>query len=72
MRGVKKVGIYLVKRRQRGREGGHKIGKVGRHRLWKAPNEGERFSMLEYVVDNRESLLNVHGIVLLVSKSNVI
>ena len=35
-------------------------------------NEGERFSMLEYVVDNRESFLNVHGIVLLVSKSNVI
>jgi hypothetical protein len=35
-------------------------------------NEGERFSMLEYVVDNRESLLNVHGIVLPASKSNVI
>ena len=31
------VGIYLVKRRQRGREGGHKIGKMGRRRLWMAP-----------------------------------
>ena len=27
--GVKNVGIYLVKRRQRGKEGGHKIGKNG-------------------------------------------
>ena len=32
---VKNVGIYLVKRRQRGR--GHKIGKMGRRRLWMAP-----------------------------------
>ena len=32
---VKNVGIYLVKRRQRGR--GHKIGKLGRRRLWMAP-----------------------------------
>ena len=27
--GVKNVRTYLVKRRQRGREGGHKIGKMG-------------------------------------------
>ena len=38
-RGVKNVGIYLVKRRQMGREGGHKIGKMGRRRLWMAPNK---------------------------------
>ena len=36
---VKNVGIYLVKRQQRGREGGHKIGKMGRHRLWMAANQ---------------------------------
>ena len=34
---VKNVGIYLVKRRQRGREGGHKIRKMVRRRLWMAP-----------------------------------
>ena len=36
-RGVKNVRIYLVKRRQRGREGGHKIGKMGRRNLWMSP-----------------------------------
>ena len=35
--GVKNVGIYLVKRQERGREVGHKIGKMGRRRLWMAP-----------------------------------
>ena len=35
---VKNVGIYLVKRRQYGEGGGHKIGKMGRRRLWMAQN----------------------------------
>ena len=35
--GVKNVRIYLEKRRQRGREGGHKIRKMGRRRLWMSP-----------------------------------
>ena len=30
--GIKNVGTYLVKRQQMGREGGHKIGKMGRCR----------------------------------------
>ena len=34
---VKNVGIYLLKRRQSEREGGHKIGKMGQRRLWMAP-----------------------------------
>ena len=34
---VKNVRIYLVKRQQRGREGGYKIGKMGRRRLWMVP-----------------------------------
>ena len=29
--------FYLVKSRLRGREGGHKIQKMGRRRLWMAP-----------------------------------
>ena len=31
------VWIYLVKRQQRERKEGHKIGKMGRHRLWMSP-----------------------------------
>ena len=38
MMSAQNVRIYLVKRRQRGREGGHKIGKMSRRRLWMAPN----------------------------------
>ena len=34
--GVKNVRLYLVKRQQRGREGGHKIRKMGQCRLWMA------------------------------------
>ena len=41
-RGVKNARIYLVKRRQRGWEGGHKVGNMGRHHLWMAPNPSER------------------------------
>ena len=35
-RRVKNRRVYLAKRRLRGREGGHKIGKIGRRRLWMA------------------------------------
>ena len=35
--GVKNRRLYLAKSRLREREGGHKIGKMGRRRLWMVP-----------------------------------
>ena len=35
------IGIYLVKRQQRGREGGHKIRKMGRRCSWMIPKQYE-------------------------------
>ena len=49
---VKNVRIYLVKRRQRGREGGQKIGKMGRRRLWMSPNYLFNFSVLSWCTND--------------------
>ena len=45
--GGKNVEIYLVKRQQRGREGGHKIVKMARRCLWMAPYVTEKLSIEE-------------------------